>query len=130
MFLLCVRALAALAYPSLSLTPHHPSSSRRPTDCKHISEAALVQALERTAGGAPSPSSPPSPDDKEGEGPFPPSPPSLKVLRLRWCGQAFGKPAIDAFARLGLGQELEALELTGLYRLKDEEMIEMVAAVS
>lgn len=94
------------------------------TDCKHIDEAALVQALERAAA-------PPTPDPDDGAIPTPAPTPSaqLRVLRLRWCGQAFGKKAIEAFARLGLGAAIEALELTGLYRLKDEDLIAMIAAV-
>ena len=113
-------------------SPHpHITQPPRPTappttDCKHIDEAALVQALERAAAS-------PSPDDDDDAipAPTPTNSPSaqLQVLRLRWCGQAFGKKAIEAFARLGLGAAMEALELTGMYRLKDEDLIAMIAAV-
>jgi len=50
----------------------------------------------------------------------------LKILKLGWCGRAFGRRAVEALLRLSLCSKLEALEMSGLFRLNDNDLIKLL----
>lgn len=51
---------------------------------------------------------------------------SLKILRLGWSGRCFGHRTVEALDRLGLCSNLKVLELSGLYRLKDSDLVSLL----
>jgi hypothetical protein len=83
-------------------------------DCKLLEEVELTAAIKRAAEHD---------DPMETE-------PCLRILRLGWCGRGFGSRAASAILDCGLGKSLEALELSGLFKVPDAALIKLLGSIS